>query len=248
MKENFKNYSKYYNLLYKDKNYNGEVEYVINLFAKYSNNGKNILELGSGTGIHGDLLNKAGYDVYGIEQSQDMVNLAKSRDLDCEVNNISSFSLNKRFDIVISLFHVISYLTDNNELIKTFNNANNHLTVNGLFIFDVWYTPAVYEQKPSVKIKKMVNLDLEVIRIAEPYLKNENNQVDVKFSIIAKDLFNDEVTITEETHSMRHFGVPEIELLAKITNFKIIKIEEFLTGNDISEKTWGACFILKKIN
>jgi SAM-dependent methyltransferase len=248
MNHNFKNYSKYYNLLYKEKKYSEEVDYVIRLITKYSNNGKNLLELGSGTGIHGNLLNKCGYKVYGIEQSPEMVDLAKSNNFDCEVNDISSFVLNRKFDIVISLFHVISYLTDNNLLIDTFNNANNHLDINGLFIFDVWYSPAVYEQKPSVKIKKINDSNLEVIRIAEPKILYEKNIVDVKFTIIAKDLTNNEFSVFEEIHPMRHFAIQEIDLLAKLTNFEVIKVEEFLTGNNVSISTWGACFILKKIN
>jgi hypothetical protein len=44
---------------------------------------------------------------------------------------------------------------------------------------------------------------------------------------------------------MRHFGVPEVHLLAQQAGFTVVKAEEFLTGSAPSEKTWGVTFILK---
>ena len=44
---NFNAYSKYYDLIYNNKDYSSEVDYVINLFKKYGSNINNVLELGS---------------------------------------------------------------------------------------------------------------------------------------------------------------------------------------------------------
>ncbi|MDY0130988.1 MAG: methyltransferase domain-containing protein, partial [Methanosarcina vacuolata] len=63
----FGDYSKYYNLLYKDKEYSKEVEYVVNLINKYNPNSKTILDLGCGTGRHDELFAKYGYSVCGID-------------------------------------------------------------------------------------------------------------------------------------------------------------------------------------
>jgi hypothetical protein len=48
-----------------------------------------------------------------------------------------------------------------------------------------------------------------------------------------------------EKHSMRHFGVPEIGLLALQTGFDLVGTEEFLSGKEPSEATWGVTFILR---
>ena len=69
--------------------------------------------------------------------------------------DISNFNLNKKFDSAISLFHVINYLTDNQSIINCFNLVNNHLNTNGIFLFDIWYSPAVYAQKPQTRIKRI---------------------------------------------------------------------------------------------
>jgi len=244
--KNFQIYSKYYNLLYGDKNYRAESNYVAGNIKKYIPDAKSILEFGSGTGGHGILLQKKGFAVFGLDQSEYMAEEAKKKGLPCMVSDISNFKLNERFDVVVSLFHVISYLTTNEKLVSTFLNANKHLNKGGIFLFDVWYSPAVYEQKAVPRIKKMQNQEIAIIRVADPKIHINANIVDVRYTIITKDLSNNEVNELFESHPMRHFSIPEIELLAKLTDFEVVKVEEFLTADEPSEKTWGVCFILKK--
>ena len=49
-------YSRYYNLLYKDKDYAGEAAYIYDLIGRYRPGATNILNLGCGTGRHDHLL------------------------------------------------------------------------------------------------------------------------------------------------------------------------------------------------
>ena len=69
----FDGYSRYYNLLYNDKDYAGEIEYIDSLLKEYGISGNELLEFGSGTGKYGRLLAEKGYNVFGIERSQKMV-------------------------------------------------------------------------------------------------------------------------------------------------------------------------------
>jgi SAM-dependent methyltransferase len=155
---NFNAYSKYYDLIYNNKNYSSEVDYVISIFKKYGNSINNVLELGSGTGNHANYFTSKNYNITGIERSQEMVLLSNEKKINGfnSINgDISNTFLDTKFDAVISLFHVISYLTENDSILNCFKITNKHLEVGGLFIFDAWYTPAVLTQQPSNKIKKL---------------------------------------------------------------------------------------------
>jgi len=246
MSDNFNLYGKYYNLLYSNKDYKAEAKYVSDCIKRYSSDAKTILEFGSGTGGHGLILQKLGYEIYGIERSKQMVDEATIHGFHCEQADITNFEINRKFDIVISLFHVISYVNDNDSLEKVFRNASTCLNASGLFIFDIWYSPAVYFQKPETRIKRVESNEINVIRITEPEIHVNKNVVDVNYSIIIKDKITDKCIEFNEKHPMRHFSIPEIDLLATITGFELLKAEEFLTGNEPSENTWGVCFILKK--
>jgi len=238
-------YSRYYNLFYSDKNYGAEVAYIAGLLKQWAPGAKELIEFGSGTGGHGVLLKEQGYSIFGIEQSSAMAGIARERGLECEVADITNFSLDRKFDACLSLFHVISYINANNDLIKVFGNARKHLKTGGHFIFDVWFTPAVMHQMPAVRVKTIKDAESEITRIATPVIDYQRNVVDVNYQILIKDLSTGMYSDFRESHKMRHFGVPEIELLAAQSGFKVLKAEEFLTGAAPSENTWGVTFVLK---
>lgn len=247
----FDEYSNYYDILYGDKSYVEEVEYVNNLLKTAGFPAGDILEFGSGTGRHGCLLVSKGYRVHGIERSLRMIQNGVVKDgFTCEYGDACNTQLNKKFDIVLALFHVVSYQTSNDNLEAIFKNAAAHLKKGGLFIFDFWYTPAVNNLKPSVRVKRVSNEDISVTRIAEPTIYENKNIVDVNYSIFIEHfgkLNNNKNCSLKETHSMRHFSLPEVDLLSKYCGFKLIKSEEFLTGSNLSETTWSACVALERI-
>ena len=177
----FEDYSTYYNFLYQGKDYQGEVNYLESIFSQHRLQGKDLLEFGSGTGGHASILSGRGFKICGVEQSAKMVAQAKiSENFTCVQGDVRSVDMAKTFDAVISLFHVMSYQIGNNDLKAVFYNAAKHLNSNGLFIFDFWYSPAVYAQQPEVRIKRMSNNEYEVLRIAEPKIINSENRVDVQ--------------------------------------------------------------------
>lgn len=239
------NYSKYYNVFYNDKNYPAEVAYVDRLIREFSNGGNSVVEYGSGTGGHGILFREKGYDLVGIERSEQMAAVARQRGLECVVADITTYTVNRKFDVCLALFHVISYINDNDSLLKVFSNTRKHLNSGGIFIFDVWFTPAVMNQLPEVRVKKLENDETTVLRIAQPVTDFLRNTVDVRYNIILRDKKTGAYSEFSESHPMRHFGVPEIQMVCAQTGFTMIRAEEFLTGENPSEKTWGVTFILK---
>jgi len=243
----FNAYSAYYDLLYRDKDYKAEVDYIDALLRSYNVSGKGLLEFGSGTGKHGKLLAELGYDVTGIERSTEMVEQAKSSSgFSCQQGDICSVQLGRTFDAVLSLFHVVSYLTTNHSVQSVFSRASEHLKPGGLFLFDIWYSPAVLTMKPEVRVKRISDDSVEITRIAEPQMHPNTNCVDVNYNVFVRDLKSGDVEIITETHPMRHFSLPELDLLAQISGFERLGAEEFMTGNNPSEKTWGVCLVLKK--
>lgn len=252
----FADYARYYDLLYRDKDYAAEAEYVACLIRKFQPSARSILELGSGTGIHASLLVKKGFSVHGIERSPEM--LARSRTLAenmsspenqliFDAGDIRDIRLDKCFDAVIALFHVISYQTTNADMAAAFATARHHLKPSGIFIFDVWYGPAVLTQRPDVRIKRMADEKIEVTRLAEPVLHPNENLVDVNYHVFIRHGETGTVLELKETHIMRYFFQPEIEFWANTAGFTIQNAEEWQTANPIDKDTWSACFCLKAI-
>ena len=244
----FEKYSDYYELIYKDKEYELEAKYIHNLISRYGKNFKDILEFGSGTGIHAGILVGLGYKIHGIELSATMISKANIvPGFTCQQGNITNTKIDKTYDVVLSLFHVMSYLITNKQLKDVFANAAIHLKKDGLFIFDFWYSPAVFHQKPAVRVKRVANEKIEITRIAEPTIIPNENRVNINYNIYVKSLFDKKIDIIKETHTVRHFSLSEIDIISEIYGFERLDVEEFKTGKKIDENTWGPCVVLKKI-
>ena len=113
--EVFQDYAYYYNAFYQDKDYTAEAKQVDELLKKYGENVKNIINYGCGTGRHDIELAKIGYCCTGIDMSRLMIDIAKENSqnekmpIHFEVGDIRNYEPEKKYDAVISLFHVISY-------------------------------------------------------------------------------------------------------------------------------------------
>lgn len=244
----FNDYGKFYDIFYKDKDYIGETNYLLNLFKKYKLSKNKLLEFGSGTGKHGRLLAEAGYLVHGIEKSKKMISLAEQGNgFTCKEGDICNLSLGKKFDTIFSLFHVMSYQTTNSQINQVFKSAGMHLNKDGLFIFDAWYTPAVHYSQPTVRYKNIRYQNFEIFRIAEPTNRINLNIVDTNYTILIKNTQDNSLQTITEKHSMRHFSIPEIRLFAENNGFEHLESEEFLTSKVSSNNTWTICNIFKKI-
>src|SRR6202048_4138634 len=144
-----------------------------------------------------------------------------------------------KYDVVVSLFHVVSYQTSNDALAGIFRTARSALSAGGLFVFDFWHGSAVLTQQPAVRVKSVADSDVRVTRIAEPECQFNRNVVNVRYTIIAIDQRNGGSKKMVETHSMRYLFVPEIAMLAEHHNFELTEIGAWLTGQTIDEHCWS---------
>jgi len=139
----------------------------------------------------------------------------------------------------------ISYQTTNDDVTAAFQTARQHLNPGGIFIFDVWYGPAVLTERPAVRVKRMADDQTRITRLAEPVLHPNENRVDVNYHVFVRNRDTHAVTELDETHTMRYFFTPEIDRIATQTGFQCLHAGEWLTGKAIGFETWGVCFVLK---
>ena len=255
MSKVFDVYAEYYDLLYQDKCYKQEVDYVSGLLEDNGVKSGAILELGSGTGKHAEEFAKIGFNMHGVDLSPIMVKKANQRkkdnfisQLQFEIGDVRSYRDDKKFDAVISLFHVMSYQIKNEDIVAMFETAAHHLKTGGVFIFDYWYGPGVLTSPPEVRIKRLENKNIEMLRLAEPTLYVNDNIVDVNYSVQVKRKLTEGDAITEfkEQHKMRYLFVPELIQLCQ--EYFVLK-ESFSwlrkTSPDLSDWLAVSVFIKK---
>lgn len=243
----FKSYSKHYDLIYRKKNYKKEVDYIVKLLKKFKFDQKELLEFGSGTGNHAEFFVKKGYKVHGIEKSKDMIALSKKiNGFTCQHGDICKIKLKKKYDIVLSLFHVINYQNNKKNLDDFFKNARYHLKPKSILGFDFWYTPAVNFQKPKIRLKEFKNENLRIIKLAEPEIIKQKNIVDVKYTIIMDNLLKQTTEVIRENHRIKHFTLDDLEKTFKKYKFRCIHLRELISNKKPSKNTWGVFCLLQK--
>ena len=252
MMDTFGKYAAYYDLLYQDKDYEGETEFIDRQIKKFSPGARSILDLGCGTGNHDVFLGGKGYTVTGVDSSLD--NIAKASDkiiaqeksahkLEFIKGDIRTVRFDKKYDVVTSLFHVMSYQTSENDLKSAFLTARAHLEKGGLFVFDCWYGPAVISIQPSLRVKYAENDAVSVVRIADPEWFPNENLVHVNYRVLIIDNKTRKVSDLNETHRMRYLFKPEIDRLLLDTGFTLLHWGEWLGNAVPGPDSWSVFFI-----
>jgi len=252
----FSHYARYYDLLYRDKDYAAEVKFIHGLIVKYAPQTRSILELGCGTGAHAAVFAELGYRLHGVDRSPAMLDAAGRRTagLGRALADVLSFSqgdirtvrLGGSFDAVISLFHVLSYQTTNEDVISSFATAGAHLKPGGIFMFDCWYGPGVLADRPAVRNKRFEDDRITVSRTAEPSLDIEHHTTDVSYTIRIRDKQTGTAEEIREVHRMRHFFDWEIDSFAGESNFTVIQRLAWMSDHAPGSTDWNACFVLQK--
>lgn len=150
----FNKEAKIYDLFYKDKDYEGEVDEITPLLS-----GKSIVDIGSGTGSHDKVFVEKGFTVLGIEPCKEMAQHALGKDLSVR----SDFKTDERFDNAVLLFDVFNFLDDPNLILKEISNL---VKSEGNLVFDTWDS---LSPTKSFGVSKRNG----IIRFAYKYLKKQ---------------------------------------------------------------------------
>lgn len=254
--KNFADAARYYDILYRDKDYLAEAEFIYSLIGKQTPNSQHILELGAGTGGHAQCLAELGMEVHGVELSPQMLAKARSRQqalpaavsrkLEFSLGDARTIRLGRTFDAVIALFHVMSYQVSNADIRATFRTATEHLRPGGVFIFDYWYGPAVLTERPSVRVKRVEDETVSLVRLVEPVMYGEENVVEVNYQFFVQDKKSGAIETFKECHRMRYLFLPELAGFFAEAGLTPCEHSEWLTGNPPGFNTWGVYSIGRK--
>jgi|688.fasta_scaffold659673_1 SAM-dependent methyltransferase len=231
----------YYDQFNIDKDYTSESLYIHSLIQDSFPDAIRILNIGCGTGSHDIELAKLNYDVVGLDTSSEMIKIAKQKksikNLDFLVDLKNTYTSRNKFDVVTSLFHVISYQTNKLELDKIFSTASRNLKKGGIFIFDYWYSPAVAAIKPEIRHKIITVDGMKIIRESIPYFISENlYQIELKIK-------SEQHTFTE-IHLMRSFTPADF---FDQKDFKNTKNYSWMTKDNLSNSSFSAISVFEKI-
>lgn len=223
-----------------DQNYEKWADYIEKIFELKGKKPDLVLDLGCGTGSITNILAKRGYDMIGVDLSPDMLNVARDKAMEENLDvlylcqDIREFELYGTVDAVICTLDVLNYITDPKDLDKVFALVRNYLNPDGIFIFDI---NTEYKLKNVLGNNTFVNDENGVFYTWEnEYLENISNQYLTFFAENKDGLYER----FDENHVQRAYSVDEIK--EKLLNNKMTfegeyELFSFEKPRDICEKT-----------
>lgn len=117
--------------------------YLVSLLQEYGIEDGLVLDLGCGTGSLTEQLAKKGYDMIGVDNSSDMLEIAMDKkaasglDILYLMQDMRDFELYGTVKAVVSICDSMNYILSEDELTTVFLLVNNYLDPGGIFIFDL---------------------------------------------------------------------------------------------------------------
>ncbi len=221
---------------------------MVGYFNKYGNNIKNVLDLGCGTGSMSILLKQKGYDITGLDISEEMLAEAANKTyeaglkIDYICQDMVALEVAKPYDAVISLCDCMNYITEDAELKKVFKNCYKALKPGGLFIFDM---NSPYKLREVLGCDSFCETSALSAYTCENYFDEESgiNEYYVNFFIKEKD---GKYSRHEEIHLERAYEISQVEAMLKEAGFEVLEIADSDTLNTPEETTERFYFVAKR--
>jgi len=243
-----KEYSAYYDLLYHDKKYDEECDYVERLFDRFSSRKvASVLDVACGTGGHAIPLAERGYDIHASDLSSNMVKIARVRlrqsvganRMRLAVRDMRHLSDLRKFDAALCMFASLGYMSSTRDVLGALGSIRRCLKPGGLLIFDVWNGLAVLTVKPSIRRKKVRQGGITLLRRATPTLDSLMNLCKVVYDISITDEEGPRAKF-RETHVMRYFFPREVRDLLAFCGYELLSLHPFLESKrDITSGDWN---------
>ena len=247
----YTSFAQVYDLFMDNVPYEEWSEYVIALLKEEKIEDGLVLDLGCGTGKMTRLLAAAGYDMIGIDNSEDMLEIAREcqYEQECEdgaagseedvqtqgssilylLQDMREFELYGTVRAVISICDSMNYILDEEDLLQVFKLVNNYLDPKGIFIFDM---NTRYKYAEMLGETTITENREEGSFIWENYFDEEDdiNQYDLTLFIREEgDLYRK----FEETHYQRVYDLDAVKRLIKEAGMEFVAAYDAFTREPV---------------
>ena len=151
----YKNFSYYYDEIMEVIEYDQWVNFV----KPYLKENDKILDLACGSGTFAISIANLGYQISGLDLSNDIINVAKEKskvnhvEIDYQVLDMTNFQYENKFNVITCFFDSVNFLKEN-QLQGLLDSVYNNLEENGYFIFDLFtYTKMKFFNNTTIKDK-----------------------------------------------------------------------------------------------
>ena len=246
--EAYSGFAKVYDLFMDNIPYGEWTEYVKELLAEEGITNGILLDLGCGTGSVTELLAKAGFDMIGIDNSEEMLDIAMEKryesglDILYLLQDMREFELYGTVKGVVSICDSMNYILDDEDLLDVFKLVHNYLDNDGIFVFDM---NTMYKYQEILADNTFAEDREESSFIWGNYYDEEDeiNQYDLTLFVREED---GRYRKYEETHLQRAYEQETVEELIKESGLELLHVYDAFTKELPAEDSQRIYYVCRR--
>lgn len=228
--EAYTGFAEVYDLFMDNIPYKDWCTYLVSLLKENGVTDGLIADLGCGTGNVTQILSQKGFDMIGIDQSEEMLSIAMEKNTDESIlyllQDMRDFELFGTIKAAVSICDSMNYILDEEDLVKVFQLVNNYLEKDGVFIFDL---NTKYKYENLLGEKTIAETREESSFIWENYYYEEEEINEYQLTLFIKDKEEDFYHRYQETHYQRAYSLEKVKELIEKGGMKFVAAYDAFT-------------------
>ncbi len=243
--EAYTSFAEVYDTFMDNVPYEEWADYLEDRLKEYGVKDGLVLELGCGTGSMTELLAEKGYDMIGVDNSEDMLEIAMEKRIESGhdilylLQNMQEFELYGTVRAIVSVCDCVNYVTEKNELQEVFRLVNNYLDPKGVFIFD-FNTEYKYREVLGDQTIAEAREDCSFIWDNYYYEEERINEYELNLFIredAESETEGDFYRRFRETHFQRAYTLEEITRIVEESGLQFVTAYEAFTKEPPSKNS-----------
>ena len=209
-----------------------------------------VLDLGCGTGSMTEELAGRGYDMIGVDNSEDMLEIAMEKrqesghDILYLLQDMQEFELYGTVRAVVSVCDSVNYVTEKEELVQVFRLVNNYLDPGGIFVFDF---NTEYKYREVLGDRTIAENREDSSFIWDNYYYEEEHMNEYELTLFIQEADQKELYHKyQETHFQRAYTLEEIRELLEKSGLRFVAAYEDYTKEAPGKGSERICVVARE--
>ena len=218
-------------------------DYLVDIFKSHNIEADLLLDLGCGTGTLTEMLAERGYDMIGVDYSQEMLDIAMEKKAESGheilylLQDMREFELYGTVAGIVCVCDSINYLLTEEDVLTTLKLANNYLDPKGLMIFDF---NTVHKYRDVIGDTTIAENRDDCSFIWDNFYHEEEgiNEYEVTFFLKSEEKDGEALFRRfEETHYQRGYTLEQMVSLVEKAGLRFLSAVDFDTKEPVTEES-----------
>lgn len=246
----YRDFAFFYDLLMNNADYESRFGYIIGLLAENGIGEGILLDMACGTGTLSKMFAQKGFDVVGIDASEEMLSRAQEKKLEesfdalflCQ--KMEELDMFGTVDAAVCTLDSLNHVTEKEKIREIFRRVALFMNDNGLFIFDV---NTLYKHRRVLENNAFVFDTENVFCVWQNTLLEDNETTQINLDIFEGDEEEEDVYIRySEEFFERGYELDFLKKTLENYRFEVVGIYDDMTKEPVREDSERAVFVCKK--